>query len=182
MRQGRLRGTAGGGFQDPAVVRALLSDVRFAWLWLVPRVGLGWLWLEAGWQRSQGSSDAAGDGHRLTEAVAVGQTLAGIALILGVLTGLAALAGARLGADLPTSDAVWTTPLVAVAVGLVLAWKTAGWIGLDRWLLPALGMPWRGGALFGGASSEPDREWGRLAARRESAPEPRTTERQGTDR
>jgi thiosulfate dehydrogenase (quinone) large subunit len=32
---------------------------------------------------------------------------------------------------------------------LSLAWKTAGWIGLDRWLLPLLGMPWRGGALFG---------------------------------
>ena len=113
---------------------------------------------------------------------AVGQTLAGIALILGVLTGLAALTGACLGAGVSANAATWTMPLVAVAVGLVLAWKTAGWIGLDRWLLPALGMPWRGGALFGGEPSEPDREWDRHAVRRESAPAPRSTERQGTTR
>ena len=38
--------------------------------------------------------------------------------------------------------------LFAVATWLVLAWKTAGWIGLDRWLLRALGTPWRPGYLF----------------------------------
>ena len=40
--------------------------------------------------------------------------------------------------------------LFAAAVWLTLAWKAAGWIGLDRWLLPLLGMPWRGGVLFDG--------------------------------
>ena len=35
----------------------------------------------------------------------------------------------------------------ALAVVLVLAWKTAGWIGLDRWLLPVLGTPWRPGLI-----------------------------------
>ena len=182
MRRGRSRGAAGGGFQDPAVLRTLLADVRFAWLWLVLRVGLGWLWLEAGWQRSRGSGAALDDGHRLTQAVAVGQTLAGIALILGVLTGLAALAGACLGAGLPADAAAWTAPLAAVAVGLVLAWKTAGWIGLDRWLLPALGMPWRGGALFGRESLDPERERNGVGVSGAWAPGPRTTERQGTDR
>jgi thiosulfate dehydrogenase [quinone] large subunit len=44
------------------------------------------------------------------------------------------------------------TLLFAAVVWLVLAWKTAGWIGLDRWLLPLLGMPWRGGVLFDGGS------------------------------
>ena len=34
------------------------------------------------------------------------------------------------------------------ATWLVLAWKTAGWIGVDRWLLPAVGTPWRPGRLF----------------------------------
>jgi len=27
---------------------------------------------------------------------------------------------------------------------LVLAWKTAGFIGFDRYLLPLVGTPWRG--------------------------------------
>jgi thiosulfate dehydrogenase [quinone] large subunit len=30
----------------------------------------------------------------------------------------------------------------------VLAWKTAGWIGLDRWRLPPVGTPWRPGGLL----------------------------------
>jgi thiosulfate dehydrogenase [quinone] large subunit len=38
--------------------------------------------------------------------------------------------------------------LLTAVIVLVLAWKTAGWIGLDRWVLPLIGMPWRGGELF----------------------------------
>ena len=36
----------------------------------------------------------------------------------------------------------------ALATWLVLAWKNAGWIGADRYLLPYLGTPWKRGALF----------------------------------
>jgi len=32
---------------------------------------------------------------------------------------------------------------------LILAWRTAGWLGLDRYLLPAIGTPWQIGRLFG---------------------------------
>jgi thiosulfate dehydrogenase (quinone) large subunit len=39
--------------------------------------------------------------------------------------------------------------LFAIATWLVLAWRNAGWIGLDRWLLPALGTPWEPGKVFG---------------------------------
>ncbi len=38
--------------------------------------------------------------------------------------------------------------LFAIATWLVLAWKTAGWWGLDRWVLPALGTPWKPGLIF----------------------------------
>jgi thiosulfate dehydrogenase [quinone] large subunit len=42
-----------------------------------------------------------------------------------------------------------TNPVLFVlAVLLMLAWKNAGWIGLDRWLLPALGTPWQPGRFF----------------------------------
>src|SRR3954469_20526431 len=71
---------------NPALLRDILADVRFAPIWLALRVVLGWLWLEAGWARLQGAS---GSGDPL----AVGLTLAGIALILGVLTGPAAFGG-----------------------------------------------------------------------------------------
>ena len=31
---------------------------------------------------------------------------------------------------------------------LVLAWRNAGWYGLDRWVLPRIGTPWHQGELF----------------------------------
>jgi thiosulfate dehydrogenase [quinone] large subunit len=38
---------------------------------------------------------------------------------------------------------VSTNPLLFIlATWLVLAWKNAGWYGLDRWALPYLGTPW----------------------------------------
>jgi thiosulfate dehydrogenase [quinone] large subunit len=33
--------------------------------------------------------------------------------------------------------------MFTLAVGLMLAWKVAGYYGLDRYLLPLLGTPWR---------------------------------------
>lgn len=30
----------------------------------------------------------------------------------------------------------------------VLAWRNAGWIGLERWLLPIIGTPWQPGHVF----------------------------------
>jgi thiosulfate dehydrogenase [quinone] large subunit len=135
---------------NPALLRDILADVRFAPIWLALRVVLGWLWLEAGWSRLQGASGAG-------DPLAVGLTLAGIALILGVLTGPAAFVGGCLSIGLWDSAGVQVVALLFAAVAwLVLAWKTAGWIGLDRWLLPLIGMPWRGGVLFDGGS-EPER-------------------------
>jgi thiosulfate dehydrogenase [quinone] large subunit len=45
--------------------------------------------------------------------------------------------------------------LFAIATWLVLAWRNAGWIGLDRWLLPALGTPWAPGRFFESAVIQP---------------------------
>jgi thiosulfate dehydrogenase [quinone] large subunit len=142
MERQQMSGTGERVLPNPALLRDVLADVRFAPVWLALRVVLGWLWLEAGWSRLQGAS---GPGDPL----AVGLTLAGIALILGVLTGPAAFVGGCLSIGLWDSAGVQMVALLfAAVVWLVLAWKTAGWIGLDRWLLPLLGMPWRGGVLF----------------------------------
>ena len=37
----------GGVVQDPPFVRWLLNDRRAAWLWLLPRLWLGWQWIDA---------------------------------------------------------------------------------------------------------------------------------------
>ena len=82
-------------------------------------------------------------------AVAIGETLVGIALILGLFTGIAAFFGAFMNMNYLLSGAVSTNPiLLIIAVLLIMAWKTAGWWGLDRWVLPALGTPWSPGLVF----------------------------------
>lgn len=83
--------------------------------------------------------------------VAYGELLVGIALIVGAFTGIAAFFGILMNFNYLLSGAVSTNPiLLALGILIVMAWKIAGWIGLDRWLLPALGTPWRPGYVFRG--------------------------------
>ncbi len=80
--------------------------------------------------------------------IATGELLVGIALIAGILTGVAAFFGSFMNASYLLAGTVSTNPvLFFIATWLVLAWKTAGWWGLDRWMLPALGTPWRPGLV-----------------------------------
>jgi thiosulfate dehydrogenase (quinone) large subunit len=81
--------------------------------------------------------------------VAFGETLVGIGLILGVFAGIAAFFGIVMNLNYLMSGSVSVNPiLLMLSIFLVLAWKTVGWWGLDRWLLPALGTPWRPGQVF----------------------------------
>lgn len=81
--------------------------------------------------------------------VTYGELAVGIALILGAFTGLAAFTGGFLNWNFIMAGTASSNALLfAIATWLVLAWKTAGWIGLDRWLLPLVGTPWRPGRLF----------------------------------
>lgn len=81
--------------------------------------------------------------------VAYGESIVGIALIAGALTGIAAAFGIVMNANYLLAGAVSTNPILAfLAIFIVLAWRNAGWIGLDRWLLPLLGTPWQPGGIF----------------------------------
>jgi len=82
--------------------------------------------------------------------IIAGELLVGIALILGVFTGIAAFFGGFLNWNFMMAGSASTNPLLfVISILLILAWKTAGWLGLDRWVLPALGTPWQPGKLFG---------------------------------
>ena len=79
--------------------------------------------------------------------IAFGETAVGVALILGAFVGVAAVAGAFMNLNFMLAGSASTNPvLLLLGFLLVLAWKTAGYIGLDRWLLPLLGTPWQRGA------------------------------------
>lgn len=81
--------------------------------------------------------------------VVAGEILIGAALILGLFTGIAAFFGGFLNWNFMMAGTASTNPvLFTISIFLILAWKTAGWIGLDRWIMPALGTPWQPGRLF----------------------------------
>ncbi|HEY8414171.1 MAG TPA: DoxX family protein [Thermaerobacter sp.] len=81
--------------------------------------------------------------------VAWGEVLVGIALILGIFTGLAAFFGTFMNVNFLFAGTVSSNPIMfVVGTWLVLAWRVAGWYGLDRWVLPALGTPWHRGMVF----------------------------------
>jgi thiosulfate dehydrogenase [quinone] large subunit len=81
--------------------------------------------------------------------VTLGELAIGIGLILGILTGVAAFFGAFMNMSFLLAGSASTNPIMfTLAVGLMLAWKVAGYYGVDRYLLPRLGTPWRPGALF----------------------------------
>jgi thiosulfate dehydrogenase [quinone] large subunit len=81
--------------------------------------------------------------------VSIGEFLVGVALVLGIFTGIAAFFASFMNENYLLAGSVSVNPIMLVlAVLLILAWKTAGWWGLDRWVLPALGTPWRPGYVF----------------------------------
>jgi thiosulfate dehydrogenase [quinone] large subunit len=84
--------------------------------------------------------------------VAIGETAIGVLLILGAFVGIAAFLGAFMNFNYLLAGTASTNPVLFVlAIGLVLAWKIAGYYGLDYFLLPAVGVPWQNRGLFGKA-------------------------------
>jgi thiosulfate dehydrogenase [quinone] large subunit len=76
--------------------------------------------------------------------VAIGEFTIGLALILGAFTGIAAFLGAVLNFSFMFAGSGGANPgMVLVSLFVVLAWRNAGWYGLDRYLLPKLGVPWK---------------------------------------
>lgn len=91
--------------------------------------------------------------------IAVGETLVGLALIIGIFVGIAAFFGAFMNFNFLLAGSASTNPvLFLLALLLMAAWKVAGYYGIDRWLLPALGAPWRPGPVFRSDSPQADRE------------------------
>jgi thiosulfate dehydrogenase [quinone] large subunit len=177
-------------YGDPPVARVLFNTTRFAWLWAIIRVWLGYQWIEAAshkigeaawtgggtalrayWERAvaipapPARPAIAFDWYRsflqymldiqaytwFAKIVAYGEMLVGIALIVGAFVGIAAFFGAAMNWNFMMAGSASTNPLLfIVAALLILAWKVAGYYGLDRVLLPLLGTPWKPGRAFNG--------------------------------
>jgi len=76
--------------------------------------------------------------------IVFGELLVGLGLLFGALTGFAAFFGALMNMSFLLAGSASSNPvLFTMAIGLILGWKVAGYIGLDRYLLPLVGVPWR---------------------------------------
>lgn len=174
------RGTV---LRDPPLAQFLFSDTRFAAVWLVIRVLLGWGWLSAGLEKlgnpawtqtgealkgfwtaavqvpESGRPPIAFDWYRnfiqgmldsgayvwFAKVVVFGEIIVGAALILGLFVGVAAFLGAFMNFNYIMAGSASSNGLFGLAaILLILAWKTAGYYGLDRWILPRVGMTWQG--------------------------------------
>jgi thiosulfate dehydrogenase [quinone] large subunit len=86
----------------------------------------------------------------IAKVVSLGEILVGIALILGLFTGAAALGGLALNLTYMFTGSAGVNPMyMMLEILLILAWRNAGWMGLDN---IALGRAWtarRDGALVG---------------------------------
>jgi thiosulfate dehydrogenase (quinone) large subunit len=97
------------------------------------------------WYRSFLSTMLDMEAYRfMAPLIAYGEVLIGIALVLGLFTGIAAFAGGMLNWNFMMAGTASTNPVLFVlAMLLMLAWKVAGYIGLDRYVLPIVGTPWK---------------------------------------
>jgi thiosulfate dehydrogenase [quinone] large subunit len=76
--------------------------------------------------------------------IVVGELAVGIGLLVGALVGIAAFFGALMNMSFLMAGTVSTNPvLFFLGILLILAWKNAGYLGVDRYLLPMLGTPWK---------------------------------------
>ena len=78
-----------------------------------------------------------------------GEVAVGIGILVGLLTGIAAGFGILMNLNYLLAGTVSINPILGmIGLFLVFSWRVCGWIGLDHWVLPALGLPWRSGTLF----------------------------------
>ena len=75
--------------------------------------------------------------------ITLGELAVGIGLLVGALVGIAAFFGALMNMSFLLAGSASVNPILfTFEVGLMLAWKVAGYYGVDRYLLPMLGVPW----------------------------------------
>ncbi len=82
------------------------------------------------------------------DVIAWGEFFVGLGLVVGALVGIAAFFGTLMNVSFLLAGSTSSNPiLLGLGILIVLGWKVAGYVGLDRVLLPALGTPWKPGRI-----------------------------------
>jgi thiosulfate dehydrogenase (quinone) large subunit len=79
--------------------------------------------------------------------IAYGEVLIGLGFLFGGLVGFAAFFALLMNFSFLFAGSTSSNPmLIMLEVVVLLGWRAAGWWGIDRFLLPRVGTPWRPGA------------------------------------
>lgn len=74
-----------------------------------------------------------------SNAIAVGEVLVGVGLIVGAVVGVAAFFGLFMNLNFMLAGTVSINPILfTLSIFLILAWRVAGYWGVDRFVLPRL--------------------------------------------
>jgi thiosulfate dehydrogenase [quinone] large subunit len=80
------------------------------------------------------------------KAVAWGELLIGLGILLGGLIGFAAFFALLMNFSFLFAGSTSSNPLlILLEVVLLFGWRVAGWWGVDHFLLPRVGTPWSRG-------------------------------------
>jgi thiosulfate dehydrogenase [quinone] large subunit len=156
-------------FREPRWARFLFASTTAAWIWLILRLYMAYIFLPASWNKITSGKWLFGDGSPIqglvggaaaspdtpgwyvwflqnvvqpnaslfATLVAIGEFAVGLALLLGLLTGIAAFGGIFLNGNFVLAGVLGQNPaLIIMGAFLMVAWRNAGWIGLDRWFIP----------------------------------------------
>jgi thiosulfate dehydrogenase [quinone] large subunit len=79
--------------------------------------------------------------------ITIGEILIGIGFLVGGFIGIAAFFALLLNFSFIFAGSTSSNPLLIILEGMIAfwAWRSAGWFGLDRFLLPLIGTPWAPG-------------------------------------
>lgn len=123
MNGSSLMGFWQGALAVPAGGRPAITFNEYRWFiqWLADTGSAGWFsWL-----------------------VAYGELAIAVGLLLGTLTGIAAVFALLMNFAFLFAGTTSVNPLLVLLEGtIVVSWRVAGYYGLDRWVLPYLGTPW----------------------------------------
>ena len=149
----KITGTSGGtfawhvGYTNDSWLRSSAGLKGFA-TYAIKEAGTEHASVNYGWYAHFLHYLSTGGGW-MAPVIAIGETAIGIALIVGLFTGVAAFCGGLLNMSFGLAGVAGVNPVFfAAAMLLVLAWRNAGYYGLDRYALPMLGTPWHRGRVF----------------------------------
>ena len=174
--------------EDAPAIKALFNSTKFAWLWLVVRIYLGYQWIHSslgkfedpkwmetgeaikgywtravtipeaparpaiyyGWYRDFIQALLDSNSHVwFGKMIAVGEFLIGLGLILGAFVGLAAFFSALMNMNFLLAGSLNSGPvLLVLAILIMIAWKIAGYYGLNRFIFKYIGTFWKPGLWF----------------------------------